>query len=1200
MPSRLKSIEVNGYKTFASKMLFEFADNVTAIVGPNGSGKSNIADAMRWVLGEQAFSLLRGRKTEDMIFSGSEQRPKAGMASVIVTFDNGDGWLPIDYSEVSVGRRAYRDGQNEYLINGQKVRLRDVTELLAQSGLAERTYTVIGQGLVDAALALKADERRRLFEEAAGIGLYRTRRQQALRRLDTTRRNLDRVKDILAELTPRLRSLQRQSRRAEQYDQVKKDLDVVLREWYGFHWHAAQRDFTSARSLAREQETHLHKVRNTQTEFGQRLAENRENIQSLRARLNSWHRQLAQLHTGRENVSRDMAVGGERLRSLEEQRQALTLELTRAEEEALLHEDRLARSDEVLKQAQLEYDDAIEQAEQARQKLENRALERQQVEEKSQDTQETLQELNNRQVSLEVRKTDLEARSAALQETLGTSENTVFKAEQSVSLLSEGLAEAGAVRESALLDRKKVEERLRQAQDRIGQIEETRKHTMAEVASAQAEIARKQAQLEVLVQADNALAGYASGARMLLQAAQQSQLQGLHSALSSQLEIPAELETAIAAALGEYVDAVLLEAGGDLDKALNLVTGENVRAALLPLDRLKPPSPLTPPAGEDCLGVASDLIKVAPELRPAVDLLLGQVLIVRNRAAARWVLSEQSGQVRAVTLRGEVFHASGLVVAGQEGGAGALSRPRQRRELREALKKDQDKVTALEEQVGQMELDIQGLQSEQREVEGELQSTLTQQEQTFTLYQEAVVEVEQARRNRDWQTETLRNMEAEITRSNEEIRQIKAEFSQIEGQIASGRETMRSQSAALAGLSLEEAQAQLTHWEKQTAVSERTVEDARSRREERAQSAQQSLQRERALKDRLSGQEDSMSELDSGKVEMRQMESEIAEQIEAIQVLIEPAEAELEEVEKNQDSIQDSESDSRHQYNSAERNNTQAQVALARKQEALDTLRQRIQDDFGLVDFEYTPEVSGPTPLPLAGLVERLAVVEELSPETDETLNRLRTQLRRMGAINPEAQNEFQEVQERFEFLTSQVADLEAAEEDVKEVIAELDVLMQREFRKTFDAVAREFRGIFTRLFGGGTARLILTDPDNITETGIEIDARLPGRRTQGLSLLSGGERSLTATALIFALIKTSPTPFCFLDEVDAMLDEANLIRFRELLTELSQQTQFVIITHNRNTVQAADVIYGVTMGRDSASQVISLKLDEVTDIYSS
>ena len=301
--------------------------------------------------------------------------------------------------------------------------------------------------------------------------------------------------------------------------------------------------------------------------------------------------------------------------------------------------------------------------------------------------------------------------------------------------------------------------------------------------------------------------------------------------------------------------------------------------------------------------------------------------------------------------------------------------------------------------------------------------------------------------------------------------------------------------------------------------------------------------------------------------------------------------AELEEAR-----LQEAEANAQRGLAAAERLAGQLQLEQLRKQEGLDNLRQRIMDDFGLVMFEYAADVSGPVPLPLEGMVEELPVVTEVSPDLEAQLAQNRIQLRRMGPINPEAKQEFDAESERYSFMRTQVDDLRKAEEDLKQVIAELDELTRREFSRTFDAVDKQFRAMFTRLFGGGSARLSLTDPDNLVETGIEIEARLPGRREQGLALLSGGERSLTAVALVFALLKVSPTPVCVMDEVDAMLDEANVGRFRDLLQELSRDTQFIIITHNRNTVQAADIIYGITMGRDSASQIISLRLDQVTD----
>ncbi|HMD81770.1 MAG TPA: AAA family ATPase, partial [Anaerolineales bacterium] len=316
MPLRLKSLELQGYKTFASKTTFEFASGITAIVGPNGSGKSNIADSLRWVLGEQSYTLLRGKKTEDMIFNGSEHRPRAGMASAHIVFDNSNGWLPVDFTEVGMTRRAFRDGHNEYLLNGQHVRLRDLNELLAASGLSERTYTILGQGLVDASLALKADERRRLFEEAAGVGLYRVRREEAIKRLENTTRNLERVLDIMSELEPRLRSLERQAKRAIEYSRAQANLKVILREWYGYHWHRAQQELTEARENVKAQEARVIQARDLHEKAQEEYNRFRERFTGTRSQLNAWHHQSAELHGQREAVSRELAVLEERRRSL--------------------------------------------------------------------------------------------------------------------------------------------------------------------------------------------------------------------------------------------------------------------------------------------------------------------------------------------------------------------------------------------------------------------------------------------------------------------------------------------------------------------------------------------------------------------------------------------------------------------------------------------------------------------------------------------------------------------------------------------------------------------------------------------------------------------------------------------------------------------------------------------------------------------
>lgn len=1209
MPSRLKSLELHGYKTFASRTLFVYSDKVTAIVGPNGSGKSNIADSLRWVLGEQSYSLLRGKKTEDMIFAGSEHRPRAGMASATITFDNEDSWLPIDFSEVAITRRAYRDGQNEYLINGQRVRLKDVSELLAQSGLAERTYTIIGQGLVDAALALKAEERRRLFEEAAGTGLHRSRREEALRRLETTRRNLERVQDIMAELQPRLRSLERQARRAREYEQVKADLRVLLREWYGYHWHHAQEELVAAREIARQQERGLNSARDKQTSLEEELAGLRERTQGLRASLNSWHRQSSQLHSRREALSRDLAVAEERMRSIQEQQQANQAEQIRLAEELDLQQERLRTAQQESQRLTDELEEARTQLSKAREALAQQQSKRQEAEKALQDTRQALSALNSSQGSLQARLSERIAQVARGEEAFTAAKEALKIAEQNSQDAKNRSEAADLAQRQARVARQEAENAFRTQRQKLDEVEKSRAQIQEKRNAASAEQARFNTQLDVLEQAENALTGYGAGSRLLLQAARKERLEGVLGAVSNIIDVPAELEVAVTAALGEYLDSILLEE--DPGQALDLLGKAATRGVLLPIKSLKPfpIKDFSITNEKDCLGIAADLVSVKPQFRPAVDLLLGNVLVVKDRSAARRILLDGWGnesdlsycQLRAVTLNGEVFYSSGPVlsagVGSESSGQTVLSRQRQRRELAQKVAGIKERLSELDTSLQKLETERNDLQAEWKELSNVQQQARQKEEVVNLAANRSHLAVEQAERQVSWQQEQLQRLQEEIKRGESEEAEIRRELAQLESEIALKREQFREKNAAFAAFSLEEFQSQVSHWITQAAVAERALADGKNRKRERESALERAGRTSSGLQARVVELENAFQTLDKERGERRQAELTVGEEIEALQVAIEPAEEELEKLEQEQAELQKAETSARQALSKAEHNHAQARITLARRQEALVALRNRIEDDFGLVAFEYSEDVSGPTPLPLKGMVEQLPMVSQLSPEIEETIKRQRAQLRRMGSINPEAQSEYQEVKQRFAFMTEQIADLEKADADVRQVITELDALMEREFRKTFDAVALEFKEIFIRLFGGGSARLVLTDPDDLTDTGIDIEARLPGRRSQGLSLLSGGERSLTAVALVFSLLKVSPTPFCVLDEVDAMLDEANVGRFRDLLRELSENTQFVVVTHNRNTVQVADVIYGVTMGRDSASQVLSLKLDEVSKL---
>ena len=1197
MPLRLKSLELQGYKTFASRTIFEFASGVTAIVGPNGSGKSNIADALRWVLGEQSYTLLRGKKTEDMIFNGSEHRARASMASAHVVFDNSTGWLPVDFTEVGMTRRAYRDGHNDYLLNDQQVRLRDLNELLAASGLSERTYTIIGQGLVDASLALKAEERRRLFEEAAGVGLYRVRREEALKRLDATQHNLERVLDILSELEPRLRSLERQAKRANEYARAQADLKIILREWYGYHWHRAQQELASAREAVRVQEARLREAREVHARAQSEYNTFRERLSGLRGQLNTWHRQLAELHRQQEEISREVAVLEERRRSLLASQASVQSERGRVADEERSVRERFFELEHEAARLQSEFDEAQHQYDTARQMLELKQTNRAQIVEKLQDARTHQEKLNAQRAELLARLDQLKSRLEALQGRLEAAEKAIETTEGKARNASEKYAAARDQRQAIEVELRAAQEKEENGKREVERLEDGRRSKLEERANQLAEHSRSKAQLEVLEQAEQSLAGYAEGARFLLEAAQQARLKGARGALSAALDVPAELERAVAAALGDTLDAVLLDAT-EIEEALQLLeASEAGRAVLLPLAE-NSSQPLIPPNDPDVLGIASEVVDAPEDLRATVQLMLGQTLIVRHRGTARRLMREIPPQARIVTLRGEVFRGDGLIIAGKSSASGtsALSRPRQKRELTETLGGLSAQIEALNTEVDSFSMQLAEAHRELAAADNRVRDARLRLEGAEGIERQAASESESAWRELEWQKSQHVQLKAEAEEAASMRMNLIQSQTEIETESAKVQEEVRLLSTQFDDTDLADVQGQAAYWQTRVAVSERGLEDVRARKEEREKEIGRFEARDTELSARLTEIEQTLAELDTNKAGLHERETVLRQEIEALHVHVDPAERDLETAEAEEALTQDAEANAQRLLATAERLQGQVQLEQIRKQEALDNLRQKITDDFGLVMFDYAEDVSGPVPLPFEGMVEQLPVVTEVSAELEMQLNRQRMQVRRMGPINPEAKQEFDTESERYSFLRAQVDDLHKAEEDLKHVVAELDELTRQKFSETFDAVDKAFRAMFTRLFGGGSARLSLTDPDNLVETGIEIEARLPGRREQGLALLSGGERSLTAVALVFALLKVSPTPVCVMDEVDAMLDEANVGRFRDLLQELSRDTQFIVITHNRNTVQVADVIYGITMGRDSASQVISLRLDQVTD----
>lgn len=1184
---RLKALELQGYKTFASKTQFEFAPAVTTVIGPNGSGKSNIADSIRWVLGEQSFSLLRGKRTEDMIFAGSDSRPRASMASASIIFDNSDGWLPIDFNEVSIGRRAYRDGSNEYWMNGQRVRLRDVMELLSKCGLAQRTYTIIGQGLVDVALSLKADERRGLFEEAAGIGLYRSRREESLRRLDTTRRNLERVQDIMAELRPRLRSLQRQAKRAQNYEQVQDDLKSVLRIWYGYHWYSLQESLASADEKARTLSIERDRLRKSQSDAMDRLGDIRGKLGAMRSQLQTWTQQLSTLYGEREQHGRQLAVTSERIRWLNDQQESLQTNLSllqSARDETAL---RIEEVEKTLAQREQEREEARDACEELRSSGAISRSDREALEKQIATMRENVQQLLEQRAGWSARLNQLE-------NTIQEQSESLQRLKQEVTSAEHAAREREAEYREAEEIVKNLEQKVRSADDKAAGAEKTEKELVGQIRTHEdqgADLRRKSTALETRLEVLKRLPTKEGKlSKVLVDAARKGKLQGFLGLLSEAIEVQPGYLPAVAAVLGDFSAALTFEDSGALDNALELARNgkDGGQTVLLPATR-RMASAKMPSGMAGSLGLAEDFVSTTNEsLKPLLHSLLGSVVIVESQADARKLLEKLPENSAVVTLRGNIFYPDGTVVLGKG----------------EPAVETQQSIEQLEAELKDLTGHIGRSEKEQKELAGKLDHAREQQvsarqelEELQEKLQGAKLDVQQQKLLHDAAARRLRLSQEELDRlqakletaekTREEHEPKGAKFEQqrkeIEQQIRTAETKKQAGSKAV---EMAQAEARLELAGRDVGQLKAQVSDLQSR-------LQHTKDEEAALLQRLDKYREDIETLTKREIETEKDETLFSQRLDGLNQQIHDAEEDLRKTEQVRTELERTESDLRRQLQEIERTYGSAQVDLARRQEEITNLRTRIEDDFGLVSFDPLAGVTSQEPLPLDGLVQRLPRVRQLPEKLEEQVRSLKAQLRRMGAINPEAQQEFEEVRQRIEFMDSQIEDLHEAEKHLLEVIAELDVLMEREFRKTFEEVASAFKGIFTRLFGGGSARLVLTDPDDVNSSGIDIEARLPGRREQGLAMLSGGERSLTACALVFSLLKVSPTPFCVLDEVDAMLDEANVIRFRELLRELSAETQFIVITHNRQTVQVSDIVYGVSMGSDSASRLISLKMEE-------
>jgi chromosome segregation protein len=1189
---KLRKLSLQGYKTFATKTEFVFDSGITAIVGPNGSGKSNIADALRWVLGEQSYSTLRARRSADMIFAGSAQRARAGMAQAVITLDNSDGWLPIDFSEVEIARRSFRSGENEYLINGQHVRLKDVADLLATSGLAERTYTIIGQGLVDQALSLRSDERRALFEEAAGITHYKTRRAETLRRLEETQRNLQRVNDILEELRPRVAALKRQANRTRNYEQVSTDLRELLRIWYGYKWEQAKRELRSSRQAAGVAEATWEDARRRLLDRQSRLDEIQQRIVAAQQQIDSRQTAREELRQAVEKVRRDQAVSGERRASLErqiadanreEELLVRQLAVAQTELEAALAEMATAQTETQTQQTRMDQFQAAYQGQQTNITRIQDEIKR--LENERRRTQTSLAQSEGQLIQLRERLDELAASDAgaaseeqeiaALEEKRHHLENTTSTERQRLAGWQAERAEAGRARQAGIARLKELRRAAQEDEQSISRLRSEVARQEERVASLERTY-RRDLQLE-----PDRLVGQ----------------------LARIIQLPPDHETALTAALGDRLGAWVVQDESALWQAVELCRqqpGESdTRLLLTALAATAGHSPGDPipsnrpviPNERGIIGWANDLMPRENIQATLIDVLLGTVLLVDDEALAYRLARNWPPGYQAVTSDGLVVHGGGLVEV-HPAGSGRSLVAREARWREESLRLDEKKQTLLEREkaaadrrqtIDALQEQVDHHTGEERRLE-RLEVEANQQLSAIRL------QIERTRQQSDFLARRRAERGATTAQIEDRLNQTEATLRQESGRLAEVEEILATARDQLAALPVGEVQQQQYALRQALTAAQTILAGRQAVVDSRRATLNQIDGQLHRLRQRLALMQEQYAPLQAHDDDSpTRLEQQLAGLEEELKPLIAGMEAD-----------RASQADTQQQVAALQKHGleletyfTQTRIRLTQLENQVEGLQERIRGDLGLVSLSFDAEQTGATPLPMHEVVEQLPVVTELPPDIEENIQLYRGQLHRIGPINPDAPAELAATEERFEFLSRQVDDLAQTDQQLRKVIAELDELTSKAFAKTVDEVNDVFDHTFKQLFGGGSGRLAMTDPDDPTSSGVEIIARLPNRREQGLALLSGGERSLTAAALIFSLLKVAPPPFCVLDEVDAALDEANVNRFRDLLAELSRKIQFILITHNRGTVQAAQTLYGVSMQPDSSSQVISIRPEE-------
>lgn len=1181
----LKRVTIKGFKSFADKTQLDFNQGVTAIVGPNGCGKSNILDSIRWVLGEQNPRLLRGMNMQDVIFGGTETRKAEGMAEVSMLLDNSNRVFPMDFSEILVTRRLFRSGESDYLINKTPCRLKDITELFMDTGIGKSTYSIMEQGRVEQLLNSKPMERRVIFEEAAGITKYKARRDEALRKLNRTEQDLVRLSDILAELGRQVRSLKRQAGLAERYERYLEQLQ--------------QMELTLIARKARQLEHQLE-----ETEAQGKSCEDRK--QALTAR-------RATLHADLTRTTEQLTAMDEDLHQLAERQISLRAEMERWDEKAQSAQERRKELEARKVRLNEEGLDAEKRLEIYRQQLEER---RHHAETHQQEVNQAAEEAGMLDKKIEQLRSLVTAQQETvehlrqgilrLQNELTAGENDQRRFERERELISiQGqkltaqqiqLAEEAAQLEEAYQEkdagltvaRRRQEDLEVSCGDIARQLEEVTRQwefCTAEFTTLQAEIHARSSRLSSLVELQRNYEGYKDGVKFLLQerARQDSALQPqCKGTLAEMMKVEKGYELAIEIALAYALQYLIVEQEEEAIRLLQALSqGDCGRAGFVALDSLTHRQLPSIPEQVLSSGVrrASDVVSFPESLQSLAALLFGDILIVSDLDTARRLRQGWEGGYQWITLQGELIDARGILSGGSHTEGGLLSRKREIEELQESL----SELEGRRDTAGQRG---EELKERRQQLQERLEMDATERHQLLIQLAKLEEEIaaltrqkERLLRSQDVVSEEQIQRMQELSRLEEDLHKTRDRLDRVRQEFHDASARFEQEEALLHEKRGELKQMELLRQECAVLLAERRKDLERSRAEVLSL-GEQIIQLERLVANRSEERESIESQIEMSIqqiAEARAKSEELLVEVQKLEGAVAESRFRRQAFAEQKDQEETGLLEVDEEYRGLDRKTVEMESARVRLQLEKEDLARRLKNDF---EKEYSQWTT-------FDLME-----ERPQEEIQEEADSLRSRMQRLGPVNRLAKAEYDELNERFEFLTKQKDDLEKARANLLRTISEIKRTARERFQTVFEEIRDNFRKTFRTMFGGGRADLLLLNEEDVIESGIEIVAQPPGKNLQSISLLSGGEKALTAISLLFAIYLIKPSPFCILDEIDAPLDDANIGRFNKVLRNFTDRSQFLIITHNKRSMEMADVIYGVTMSERGISEIMSMNFE--------